>query len=162
MRNLALCLTLTSIITIRLSLSFGSVLFMTTNHIERLDPALIRPGRVDLQLRFELASAEQARRLFLRFYPTEKSLADEIVTVLAERAVSPAALQGHFLKHRDRPLDALRALPSLLVAHKSAASASATGGMLIGVWLKRLALPQRYGDKLRQMKSLASLLVSLF
>ncbi len=26
----------------------GQILFMTTNHIENLDPALLRPGRTDL------------------------------------------------------------------------------------------------------------------
>ena len=26
------------------------LIFMTTNHIEKLDPALIRPGRVDLKI----------------------------------------------------------------------------------------------------------------
>jgi ATP-dependent 26S proteasome regulatory subunit len=46
----------------------GKVLFMTTNHIERLDPALIRPGRVDKRVRFGLASSDSARRLFCRFY----------------------------------------------------------------------------------------------
>src|SRR5690606_10180375 len=29
-----------------------TVIFMTTNHIDRLDPALIRPGRVDLKEEF--------------------------------------------------------------------------------------------------------------
>lgn len=29
------------------------VLFMTTNHVHRLDPALIRPGRVDVQCLFD-------------------------------------------------------------------------------------------------------------
>ena len=27
----------------------GRIVFMTTNYIDRLDPALIRPGRVDYQ-----------------------------------------------------------------------------------------------------------------
>jgi len=44
------------------------IIFMTTNHIERLDPALIRPGRVDLQEFIGDATPKQARRLFLRFY----------------------------------------------------------------------------------------------
>lgn len=44
------------------------IIFMTTNHIERLDAALIRPGRVDLQEFIGDAAAEQARRLFCRFY----------------------------------------------------------------------------------------------
>ncbi|OBZ75907.1 Mitochondrial chaperone BCS1 [Grifola frondosa] len=44
------------------------LIFMTTNHPERLDPALIRPGRVDLSVLIDDASPEQARRLFIRFY----------------------------------------------------------------------------------------------
>lgn len=34
----------------------GQVLFMTTNHKERLDPALLRPGRADVHVRLDLAS----------------------------------------------------------------------------------------------------------
>jgi chaperone BCS1 len=32
---------------------------MTTNYPEKLDAALIRPGRVDLQIKFTLATREQ-------------------------------------------------------------------------------------------------------
>ena len=46
----------------------GKLLFMTTNHIERLDAALIRPGRVDVRCQFSLCSRAQARALFLHFY----------------------------------------------------------------------------------------------
>jgi ATP-dependent 26S proteasome regulatory subunit len=46
----------------------GRLLFMTTNHKDRLDSALIRPGRIDYQLKFSMASRDQARRLFLNFY----------------------------------------------------------------------------------------------
>ncbi|KAM0748391.1 hypothetical protein T439DRAFT_327661 [Meredithblackwellia eburnea MCA 4105] len=44
------------------------LLFMTTNHIELLDPALIRPGRVDLKVLIGDADEEMAGRLFRRFY----------------------------------------------------------------------------------------------
>jgi chaperone BCS1 len=37
---------------------------MTTNHIERLDDALIRPGRVDMKLEFGLADKEMITQLF--------------------------------------------------------------------------------------------------
>ncbi len=46
----------------------GRLLFMTTNHIERLSDALIRPGRVDVRLKFTHASQEQIRDFFLNFY----------------------------------------------------------------------------------------------
>jgi len=42
----------------------GRVLFLTTNHPERLDPTLIRPGRVDLNLELSHAVPDKAQRLF--------------------------------------------------------------------------------------------------
>lgn len=50
----------------------GRVLIMTTNHPEKLDPALIRPGRVDLQVQFTLATHEQTRDIFKRMYSTDR------------------------------------------------------------------------------------------
>ena len=41
---------------------------MTTNHIDRLDPALIRPGRVDLMQLIDNASPFQIRYMFKKFY----------------------------------------------------------------------------------------------
>lgn len=46
----------------------GRVLVMTTNHPERLDEALIRPGRVDMQIEFTLATRQQIREIFVRMY----------------------------------------------------------------------------------------------
>jgi chaperone BCS1 len=49
----------------------GRVLIMTTNYPEKLDSALIRPGRVDLQIKFTLATHDQIRAIFTRMYSTE-------------------------------------------------------------------------------------------
>jgi len=46
----------------------GRILIMTTNHRERLDPALIRPGRVDVQIEFGFANKETIRRVFQELY----------------------------------------------------------------------------------------------
>lgn len=46
----------------------GRALIMTTNHHEQLDPALIRPGRVDYQLEFKLASRNLAREMFQNIF----------------------------------------------------------------------------------------------
>jgi hypothetical protein len=77
--------------------------------------------------------------MFKRFYPGEDALASEVKDVLQSKAVSPAALQGHFLKFPGQPLEALNALPELLVNVDKNDNAP----MLIGIWLKRLALPQK-------------------
>ncbi len=46
----------------------GRLLFATTNRYHSLDPALIRPGRMDMHVEFRLASQYQARELYKRFY----------------------------------------------------------------------------------------------
>ena len=46
----------------------GRLLFATTNCYETLDPALRRPGRMDVHVEFKLASQHQAAGLFKRFY----------------------------------------------------------------------------------------------
>jgi chaperone BCS1 len=43
---------------------------MTTNCPEKLDEALIRPGRVDIQIKFTLATREQIVAIFKRMYGT--------------------------------------------------------------------------------------------
>lgn len=44
------------------------IAFLTTNHIDRLDPALIRPGRVDMMMRIGEATRYQAGAMWDRFY----------------------------------------------------------------------------------------------
>jgi mitochondrial chaperone BCS1 len=46
----------------------GRVLVMTTNHPEKLDDALVRPGRIDMKIKFTLANKQQTRELFMRMY----------------------------------------------------------------------------------------------
>ena len=84
---------------------------MTTNHPERLDPALIRPGRVDLSVLLDDATPEQARRLFLQFYGGSEEVGQEDLVRMGreveeivrderakERRTSMAALQGLFIR----------------------------------------------------------------
>ncbi|KAF9259866.1 P-loop containing nucleoside triphosphate hydrolase protein [Marasmius fiardii PR-910] len=55
----------------------GRILFATTNKYSSLDPALCRPGRMDLHIEFKLASKYQARELFKRFYNPNDDAHDE-------------------------------------------------------------------------------------
>lgn len=47
----------------------GILTFMTTNHFERLDAALIRKGRADVHLEFVHATREQADAMYQAFFP---------------------------------------------------------------------------------------------
>lgn len=94
----------------------GRVLFLTTNHPDRLDPALVRPGRVDRSFHLGLASPDQARRLFAWFYTAGAAdaaierLSAEFAARLAGHRPSPAAIQEHLLRHRENPDEAVLTL----------------------------------------------------
>jgi chaperone BCS1 len=96
------------------------IIFMTTNHFDRLDPALIRPGRVDVKEVLDDATGEQARRLYVKFYGgssdrtrregeqvySEEEVAhmgDSIAAIIESEAmsgrrISMASLQGLFIR----------------------------------------------------------------
>ena len=84
------------------------IMFMTTNHIQRLDDALIRPGRVDMTIHLGNATMGQMAQLWDRFYH-QHDLAGEYRQRFIARAeeldlignVSAAALQGLFLYNKD-------------------------------------------------------------
>ncbi|KAJ7142396.1 P-loop containing nucleoside triphosphate hydrolase protein [Mycena epipterygia] len=50
----------------------GKLFFATTNYIDRLDAALLRPGRIDCKVQYGLATTAQAHALFLRFFPAAR------------------------------------------------------------------------------------------
>jgi mitochondrial chaperone BCS1 len=88
----------------------GRVLFLTTNHPERLDPALLRPGRVDRKIELGYATPDQARRLYLWFYRGcglgHSELLHEAERFAAQvrpGRIGMAAIQEHLLRHRHSP-----------------------------------------------------------
>ena len=75
-----------------------NVLFMmTTNRIEALDPALLRPGRIDYRLYLGKAGASQKIELYRRFFPeaTEEEAMDFVDSQPAE---TMAEFQGLLLR----------------------------------------------------------------
>jgi mitochondrial chaperone BCS1 len=75
----------------------GRVLVFTTNNPDTLDPALVRPGRVDYRLEFRAADRRQAREIFLRFFPGEMAAAEAFAAALDGHALTMADLQGILL-----------------------------------------------------------------
>ncbi|KAK1834870.1 P-loop containing nucleoside triphosphate hydrolase protein [Podospora conica] len=91
------------------------IAFLTTNHIDRLDPALIRPGRVDMMVRIGEATRFQAAEMWDRYYgdiDKDKSGRARFLARLDElelfgqdqeapRYTSTAAIQGLFQFNKD-------------------------------------------------------------
>ncbi|XP_044715344.1 ATPase family associated with various cellular activities (AAA) domain-containing protein [Hirsutella rhossiliensis] len=97
----------------------GRVLIMTTNHIEKLDEALIRPGRVDKKVEFQYADAAMTSQLFGFIFQQDAGedgssndsaacdLAADFATKVPELEFSPAEILSHLLQYRKSPTAAV-------------------------------------------------------
>lgn len=103
----------------------GRILFMTTNHPEKLDPALIRPGRVDLRLEIGWPDQDQVGRIFLRFFPeAPASQVDRFVGgvfgIGPTGSVSMAAIQALLSNYSDDAELAITNIADALVIQEQA------------------------------------------
>ncbi|KAG9775739.1 hypothetical protein KCU88_g5060, partial [Aureobasidium melanogenum] len=97
------------------------IIFLTTNHVDRLDEALVRPGRVDMTVHLGPATTYQIEQLWERFYgdiDQEGKLKRDFLSKLVAVGVLPhpsartsqtsmAALQGLFLFNKGNPQGAV-------------------------------------------------------
>jgi mitochondrial chaperone BCS1 len=87
----------------------ANVLFvMTTNHVEVLDEALLRPGRIDYRLYLGGATDRQKTELYRRFFPQASEFEAQAFVELNRSAETMAEFQGLLLgleqKQRSREL----------------------------------------------------------
>jgi chaperone BCS1 len=76
--------------------SDGRVFAFTTNHIERIDPALLRPGRADLKIELGAMTTEMFSDAFRKFAPTLDVPGD----LQLRSDVTPAEFQRLFLDRK--------------------------------------------------------------
>ncbi len=82
----------------------------------RLDPALIRPGRVDMKEFVGHCSSYQLQQMFQRFYRDEpEHLSAEFAQLILDqgRPVSPALIQGYFMFHKDSSREMMKNAPKI-------------------------------------------------
>lgn len=85
---------------------------MTCNNIDKIQPALLRPGRIDLKLKLDYAAPEQIRDTFWRFMDlddetseplegeerkTVEKLAVEFEKMIPDYHVTTAEIQSYFI-----------------------------------------------------------------
>jgi chaperone BCS1 len=102
----------------------GRILFMTTNHPEKLDPALIRPGRADIRVDIGRPDAGQASRMFERFFPQATNQQNlRFVEALPVSNISMASLQALLTKYCHDPEDAIRHATETVITPEKALAA---------------------------------------
>jgi chaperone BCS1 len=75
----------------------GVVFVMTTNHIDKLDAALLRPGRIDYKLYLGNASDYQKMELYRRFFPAASDGEAQEFVGASRSATTMAEFQGLLL-----------------------------------------------------------------
>ncbi|KAJ5183265.1 hypothetical protein N7492_000881 [Penicillium capsulatum] len=115
----------------------GRVLVMTTNHIEHLDEALIRPGRTDKKVHFKLADKKISTQLFHTVFKqtpdhkqakeyfgeeTIERLAKDFASKVPEQVFSPAEVLSFLLERKNSPVDAVTSVEDWVAKAKEAGS----------------------------------------
>lgn len=100
------------------------IVFLTTNHIELLDEALVRPGRVDMTVKLDNATESQTAHMWDRFYKdrdADGKLKAQFLDKMTERGflgkLSTAKLQGLFLFNKDNAHGAIDGMDMLFTKH---------------------------------------------
>ena len=83
----------------------GKMFFMTTNHKDRLDSALIRSGRCDFRMSLGNADKYQVEGMFGKFFPKHGDLSG---LEIPEGGICVATVQEHLLRYRDSWEEALK------------------------------------------------------
>lgn len=87
----------------------GRIIILTTNHPEKLDSALVRPGRIDLNVHFSSCSNETIVELVKNFYETIDNNSTEWVHFLKELEkfgdylITPAEVNRIIFNHYKDP-----------------------------------------------------------
>ena len=79
----------------------GRLLILTTNYPDRLDPALVRPGRVDVRVKFGEITAAEASPMFKRFFSNGQIDEAEFMAGF-KWPLTPAEVQSALMKLHQR------------------------------------------------------------
>ena len=77
----------------------GRILIMTSNHYHDLDPALIRPGRIDISHEMKNASHQTIRNLYEHLF--NHKIDEPTLLLINEYFYSPAELINIYIYHND-------------------------------------------------------------
>lgn len=79
----------------------GRIMIITTNHYDKLDPALVRPGRIDIALKLDNASLGSIAEMHQHYYGTPIDTQD--LAVIPDRFYSPAEIINFYVSNHENP-----------------------------------------------------------
>lgn len=77
----------------------GRIMIVTTNHYDKLDPALIRPGRIDLPLHLDNASQTTISEMYEHYYGETMDPND--LEIVPDRFYSPAEVINFYVSNHE-------------------------------------------------------------
>lgn len=80
----------------------GLLTFMTSNYREKLEAALVRPGRIDYSLEFTYATTEQVKMMYQNLLePDNQPYLEKFLEKVQRLKTTTSVLQKFFFEHRD-------------------------------------------------------------
>jgi hypothetical protein len=86
----------------------GRILGISSNHYDLLDPALIRPGRIDITLKLDNASHNIIREMYKRYYNV--NIDERKLKKVKDKFYSPAEIINCYVMNKDTPRDFIERL----------------------------------------------------
>lgn len=79
------------------------ITILTTNHLEKLDKALVRPMRADKIIKFTYCSKYQYETIFSKFFPEKEDLMKELYKIIQRKKFTTAMLQKYLITFLSEP-----------------------------------------------------------
>lgn len=86
----------------------GRIIIITSNHYEKLDPALVRPGRIDKEIHMKNVSTNILQEFSLHYFNAKITKKD--LVKIKEELYSPAEITNIYIKHRNSHKDFIKRL----------------------------------------------------
>jgi len=86
----------------------GRILGISSNHYDMLDPALIRPGRIDITLKLDNVSHNIIREMHKRYYNV--GVDERKLKKIKDKFYSPAEIINCYVMNKDSPRDFIERL----------------------------------------------------
>jgi len=79
----------------------GRIMIISSNHYEDLDPALIRPGRIDITLEMKNATHEVIKQMYEKYY--KRFINKDQLNKIKSEFYSPAEIINLYILYKDEP-----------------------------------------------------------